>query len=74
MPASTLEPVKSAIRNVLAKNNTDNYLNNQLSNSAHRVLCTKIDFEPAESYQSNVLNDLKSKYIVLQPSKPTNNG
>lgn len=74
MPASTLDPVKTAIRNVLIKNSSDNYLNSQLASSAHRVLCTKIEFEPAESYQTNVLNDLKAKYIVLQPSKPTNNG
>lgn len=72
MPASTLDPVKTAIRNVLTKNTSENYLNSQLASNAHRVLFTKIEFEPAESYQANVLNDLKSKYIVLQPSKSTN--
>lgn len=75
MPASTLDPVKTAIRNVLTKNSSDNYLNSQLANNAHRVLYTKIEFEPAESYQTNALNDLKSKYIVLQqPNKSTTNG
>lgn len=73
MPASTLDPVKTAIRNVLIKNSSDNYLNSQLSSSAQRVLCTKIEFEPAESYQTNVLNDLKSKYIVLQSNNKSAN-
>lgn len=70
MPASTIDP---AIRNVILKNSSENYLNSQLSSNSHRVLCTKIEFEPAESYQTNVLNDLKSKYIVLQPNNKQTN-
>ncbi|XP_044270143.1 ubiquitin carboxyl-terminal hydrolase 36 [Tribolium madens] len=75
MPASTLEPVNAALRSALTKSD-DSPLDTQLAGSTKKALLSNIDFEPAGSYQSTVLDKLKSKYIVLkssetpQPSKP----
>ncbi|EFA00157.1 ubiquitin carboxyl-terminal hydrolase 36 [Tribolium castaneum] len=75
MPASTLEPVNAALRSALTKTD-DSSLDTQLAGSTKKALLSNIDFEPAGSYQSTVLDKLKSKYIVLkssetpQPSKP----
>ncbi|XP_018574854.1 ubiquitin carboxyl-terminal hydrolase 36 isoform X2 [Anoplophora glabripennis] len=76
MPASTLDPVNAALRTALTKNDSENALDTQLAGSTKKALLSNIEFEPAGSYQSTVLDKLKSKYIVLksseapQPSKP----
>lgn len=75
MPASTLDPVNAALRTSLSKttttenNNNNNNLDQQLSGSSKKALLSNIDFEPAGSYQSVVLDKLKSKYIVLKSAE-----
>ncbi|CAH1961940.1 unnamed protein product [Acanthoscelides obtectus] len=69
MPASTLDPVKAALRTQLAKNDSiDNNLDTQLAGSSKKALLSNIEFETAGSYQSTILDKLKSKYIVLNSS------
>lgn len=34
------------------------------------MLLSKVEFEEAGDYQSNVLDGLKSKYVVIRPKKP----
>ncbi|KAJ8933865.1 hypothetical protein NQ314_013718 [Rhamnusium bicolor] len=76
MPASTLDPVNAALRTALSKNESENTLDTQLAGSTKKALLSNIEFESAGSYQSTILDKLKSKYIVLkssetpQPSKP----
>ncbi|KAJ8924649.1 hypothetical protein NQ315_000800 [Exocentrus adspersus] len=76
MPASTLDPVNAALRTSLTKDSAENALDTQLAGSTKKALLANIEFEAAGSYQSAVLDKLKSKYIVLksseapQPSKP----
>lgn len=67
MPASTLEPVSAALRTALSKD--EGTLDAQLAGSAKKALLADIEFEPAGSYQSTVLDKLKSKYIVLKSSE-----
>ncbi|VEN63845.1 unnamed protein product [Callosobruchus maculatus] len=69
MPASTLDPVKAALRTALSKNDSiENNLNTQLAGSSKKALLSNIEFETAGSYQSTILDKLKSKYIVLKSS------
>ncbi|KAK4877615.1 hypothetical protein RN001_010121 [Aquatica leii] len=72
MPASTLDPVNAALRTALSKNAfNNNNLDSQLAGSTKKALLSNIEFEAAGSYQSCVLDKLKSKYIVLKSSEPT---
>lgn len=67
MPASTLDPVNAALRTALTKTDTENTLDSQLvAGSTKKALLSDIEFEPAGNYQTNVLDKLKSKYIVLK--------
>ncbi|XP_017779061.1 PREDICTED: ubiquitin carboxyl-terminal hydrolase 36 [Nicrophorus vespilloides] len=68
MPASTVDPVNAALRTALSKgsNSLENGLDSQLAGSSKKALLSNIEFEPAGSYQSSVLDILKSKYIVLK--------
>lgn len=71
MPASTLDPVNAALRTALSKNScNNNTLDSQLAGSTKKALLANIEFEAAGSYQSSVLDKLKSKYIVLKSSEP----
>lgn len=75
MPASTLEPVSAALRNALSQNSSDDFLTSQLSGLSKRVLSSNIELETTKNYQHTVLNNLKTKYIVLhQPNKTTVQG
>lgn len=68
MPASTLDPVNAALCTALSKNSSEKSLDARLSGSTKKALLSNIEFEPAGSYQSTVLDKLKSKYIVLKGS------
>ncbi|KAF5301703.1 hypothetical protein FQA39_LY10634 [Lamprigera yunnana] len=68
MPASTWDPVNAALRAALSKNSC-NSLDSQLAGSTKKALLSNIEFEAAGSYQSCVLDKLKSKYIVLKSSE-----
>ena len=68
MPASTLEPVNAALRSALGKGD-DGALDDQLAGASKKALLADVDFEPAGSYQSTVLDKLKSKYIVLKSAE-----
>lgn len=70
MPASTLDPVNAAIRNSLSKTASETNLDVQLAGTTKKALLADIEFEAAGSYQSTVLDKLKSKYIVLKSSEP----
>ncbi|KAF5278099.1 hypothetical protein FQR65_LT03615 [Abscondita terminalis] len=70
MPASTLDPVNAALRTALSKNSCNNNLDSQLAGATKKALLSNIEFEAAGSYQSCVLDKLKSKYIVLKSSEP----
>lgn len=69
MPASTLDPVNAALRTALTKNDSENTLDTQLAGSTKKALLANIEFESAGSYQTTVLDKLKSKYIVLKSSE-----
>lgn len=70
MPASTLDPVNAAIRNSLSKAAIDTNLDIQLAGATKKALLEDIEFEAAGSYQSTVLDKLKTKYIVLKSAEP----
>lgn len=72
MPASICDPVSSALRLSLTpdESQTSALLDTRLYSSAKSVLLSKIDFEESGDYQSNVLDGLKSKYVVIRPKKP----
>lgn len=70
MPASICDPVSSALRLSLS---TDESQGSSLLDSrlySKNVLLSKIEFEESGDYQSNVLDGLKSKYVVIRPKKP----
>lgn len=71
MPASICDPVSSALRLSLTTDESQNssLLDNRLYSSAKSVLISKIEFEESGDYQSNVLDGLKSKYVVIRPKK-----
>lgn len=72
MPASICDPVSSALRLSLTaeESKSSSLLDSRLYSSAKSVLITKIEFEESGDYQSNVLDGLKSKYVVIRPKKP----
>nr|B3M3M6.1 RecName: Full=Ubiquitin carboxyl-terminal hydrolase 36; AltName: Full=Deubiquitinating enzyme 36; AltName: Full=Protein scrawny; AltName: Full=Ubiquitin thioesterase 36; AltName: Full=Ubiquitin-specific-processing protease 36 [Drosophila ananassae] len=49
-----------------------NSLQNHIVANAKRILMTKIEYEEVPNYQEAVLENLKSKYIVIKPTNPTN--
>ncbi|XP_023934211.1 ubiquitin carboxyl-terminal hydrolase 36 [Bicyclus anynana] len=72
MPASICDPVSSALRLSLTAEESQgsSLLDSRLYSSAKSVLLSKIEFEESGDYQSNVLDGLKSKYVVIRPKKP----
>lgn len=72
MPASICDPVSSALRLSLTadESQSSSLLDSRLYSSAKSALLSKIDFEESGDYQSNVLDGLKSKYVVIRPKKP----
>ncbi|KAI4472224.1 ubiquitin carboxyl-terminal hydrolase [Holotrichia oblita] len=66
MPASTLDPVNAAIRSSLSKTASETNLDVQLAGATKKALLADIEFEAAGSYQTSVLDKLKTKYIVLK--------
>ncbi|XP_017100132.2 ubiquitin carboxyl-terminal hydrolase 36 isoform X1 [Drosophila bipectinata] len=51
-----------------------NSLQNHIVANAKRILMAKIEYEEVPNYQESVLENLKSKYIVIKPTtNPTNN-
>lgn len=72
MPTSVCDPVSSALRLSLKSEESPNstLLDSRLYSSAKSVLLSKIEFEESGDYQSNVLDGLKSKYVVIRPKKP----
>lgn len=72
MPASICDPVTNALRLSLApdESQSSSLLDSRLYSSAKNVLLSKIEFEESGDYQSNVLDGLKSKYVVIRPKKP----
>lgn len=68
MPASTLDPVNAALCTALSKNSAGTSLDTQLAGSTKKALLANIEFEAAGSYQSAVLDKIKSKCIVLKSS------
>lgn len=72
MPASICDPVTSALRLSLTpdESQSSSLLDSRLYSSAKSVLLSKIEFEESGDYQSNVLEGLKSKYVVIRPKKP----
>lgn len=71
MPASICDPVTSALRLSLTQDDSQSssLLDSRLYSSTKSVLLSKIDFEESGDYQSNVLDGLKSKYVVIRPKK-----
>ncbi|XP_028172565.1 ubiquitin carboxyl-terminal hydrolase 36 [Ostrinia furnacalis] len=71
MPASICDPVSSALRLSLTadESQSSSLLDSRIYSSAKSVLLTKIDFEESGDFQSNVLDGLKSKYVVIRPKK-----
>lgn len=74
MPASIFDPVSSALHLSLTADdkNQNDLLDNRLISSAKSVLLTNIEFEETGTYQSDVLDGLKSKYIILKAEKRLN--
>ncbi|XP_026762516.2 ubiquitin carboxyl-terminal hydrolase 36 [Galleria mellonella] len=72
MPASICDPVSSALRLSLSTEDSQSssILDSRLYSSAKSVLLTKIEFEESGDFQSNVLDGLKSKYVVIRSKKP----
>lgn len=73
--SSTLS-LNAAIRNSIGTSTTceEKKLENQLGASAKRILLNKIEYEEVKNYNISVLDNLKSKYIVLKPSPHNKNG
>lgn len=71
MPASICDPVSNALRLSLTADDSQSstLLDSRLYSSAKNVLLSKIEFEESGDYQSNVLDGLKSKYVVIRPKK-----
>lgn len=71
MPASICDTVSSALRLSLAEDSqSSSLLDSRLYSSAKSVLLSKIEFVESGDYQSNVLDGLKSKYVVIRSKKP----
>ncbi|XP_050300652.1 ubiquitin carboxyl-terminal hydrolase 36 isoform X2 [Anthonomus grandis grandis] len=73
MPASTVDVVGAALKASLSKNEESSNLDAQLAGSTKKALLSNTEYEPAESYQSSVLDVLKSKYIVLKSPQSQQN-
>ncbi|KAL0270973.1 UNVERIFIED_CONTAM: hypothetical protein PYX00_008230 [Menopon gallinae] len=65
MPASGGDPVSATLRLAFSPASKSEDLDSGVEASAKRVLLSSIEFEPPTNYQSSVLNNLKSKYIVI---------
>lgn len=68
MPASTCEPINSALRHALSSERASDgghNLETRMIVSAKSVLNSHIEFEQSDTYKSTVLDNLKSKYTVL---------
>lgn len=72
MPASGGDPVSTTLRLAFSPGSKTSDIDCGIEASAKRVLLTRIEFEPANNYQSTVLNTLKSKYIVVNTKPSTN--
>lgn len=74
MPASGGDPIGTTLRLAFSPASKAE-LDSGIEASAKRVLLSRIDFEPATNYQASVLNQLKSKYIVINTKvTPSDNG
>lgn len=73
MPASGGDPVSATLRLAFSPGSKNGDLDCGIETSAKRALLTRIEFEPANNYQSSVLNTLKSKYIVVNTKPVSNN-
>lgn len=72
MPASTLDPITAALCTSLAKaEKNGGGLDTQLAGATRKALLADVEFEAAGSYQSAVLDKLKSKYVVLKGTEPS---
>ncbi|XP_041986605.1 ubiquitin carboxyl-terminal hydrolase 36 [Aricia agestis] len=70
MPASVCDSVSNALHLSLAEESQNSsLLDNRLYSSVKSVLLTNIEFEESGDYQSNVLDGLKTKYVVIRPNK-----
>ncbi|KAH8379928.1 hypothetical protein KR009_008085 [Drosophila setifemur] len=49
-----------------------NTMQNHIVANAKRILMAKIDYEEVPNYHESVLENLKSKYIVIKPTNPAN--
>lgn len=65
MPA-ICESLSAALTTNLNSLKDDKNFDNQLIVSTKRVLLSKIEYVPVQNYNSTVLNNLKTKYIVLK--------
>ncbi|KAL1518008.1 hypothetical protein ABEB36_001696 [Hypothenemus hampei] len=70
MPASTVDLVGAALKTSLAKSEDGSpNLDLQIAASNKKALLNTIDFELSENYQMSILDNLKSKYLVLTNSE-----
>jgi hypothetical protein len=76
MPASGGDPVTAALRLSLTASQVseEDSIDKRLAASVPRVLLTRIEYEPLGNYSTNVLSNLKSKYIVLKSIDAAKNG
>ncbi|XP_072947305.1 uncharacterized protein scny [Epargyreus clarus] len=76
MPASICDPVSNALRLSLTaeESQSSSLLDSRLYSSSKNGLLSKIEFEESGDYQRNVLDGLKSKYVVIRPKKPVLDG
>ena len=65
MPA-ICESLSAALTTNLNSLKDDKNFDNQLIVSTKRVLLSKIEYVPVQNYNSTILNNLKTKYIVLK--------
>lgn len=72
MPTTICDPVSNALRLSLNADESQNssLLDSRIYSAAKSLILSKIDFEESGDYQSNVLDGLKSKYVVIRPKKP----
>lgn len=65
MPA-ICESLSAALTTNLNSLKDDKNFDNQLIVSTKRVLLSKIEYVPVQNYNNTILNNLKTKYIVLK--------
>ena len=71
MPASSSDSVghiEEALTGSLKGGSTSS-IDEQLVSSSKKILLSNIQFKPAEKQLNNQLDNLRSKYIFLNPSK-----